>query len=219
MAAGDGLKIIVKGRQTHGALPWNGVDPIVASAHVIAGLQTVVSRDIDLTAAPAVVTIGTINGGVRSNIIPDSVVMLGTIRTFDPAMREQIHDRVTRTVQSIAESFGAKAIVDITKGGSAVTYNDPALVARMRPTLERAVGRDKVFAGKQTTTSEDFSLYQQKVPGIFFFLGITPKGADPATVAPNHSPRFFADEAALVPGMKALANMAVDYLAGGKLVQ
>lgn len=218
MAAGDVLHIVVRGRQTHGALPWNGVDPIVAAAQIITGIQTVVSRQIDLTAAPAVVTIGAIDGGVRYNIVPDSVTMVGTIRTFDPAMREDIHARLKRTAESIAQSMGATAVVTIDRGNP-VTFNDPALVARMRPTLERVVGRERVYTARPTTTAEDFALYQQKVPGMFFFLGVTPEGADPKTVAPNHSPRFFADEGALVPGMKTLANVAADYLLGGKMAQ
>jgi amidohydrolase len=214
MASSDQLRIVVHGRQTHGALPWNGVDPVVASAQVITGIQTVVSRQIDLTTAPAVVTIGSINGGVRSNIVPDSVVMVGTIRTFDMAMRRDIHARLRRTAESNAQSLGATAKVTIAEGAP-VTYNDPALVARMRPTLERVAGPERVFTPPLTTTAEDFSIYAQQVPAMFFFLGVTPKGADPATVAPNHSPRFFADEAALVPGVKAMANLAADYLLGG----
>jgi amidohydrolase len=144
--------------------------------------------------------------------------MIGTIRTFDMAMRDDIQARLTRTAQGIAQSMGASAAVVIEKG-EGITYNDPALVARMRPTLERVLGPDRVVAAPPTTTTEDFSVYQQKVPGMFFFLGVTPTGTDPKSVAPNHSPRFFADEAALVPGLKAMANLALDYLAGGKAVQ
>ncbi len=216
MAASDTLEITVRGRQTHGALPWEGIDPIVVSSQIVLGLQTIVSRQADLTKAPAIVTIGSIQGGNRYNIIPDEVKLTGTIRSFDPAMRLDIHDRIRRTAENIAEAGGATATVKITFG-SVVTYNDPALTQRMGPTLKRVAGADHwIPNGRVTTTAEDFADYQQKVPGVFFFLGITPRDADPKTVAPNHSPRFFADEAALPVGVRALANLAVDYLAAGK---
>lgn len=216
MAAADVLTIEVKGRQTHGALPWSGVDPIVVSSQIVLGLQTIVSRQEDLTVGPAIVTIGSIQGGNRYNIIPEDVKMVGTIRSFDPAMRDEIHARIQRTAERIAESGGATAKVTI-ETGNAVTYNDPALTQRMGPTLKRVAGADKWFPnGRVTTTAEDFSAYQKRVPGIFFFLGITPKGTDPKSAAPNHSPRFFADEAALPVGVRALSNLAVDYLLGGK---
>lgn len=216
MAASDTLEITVRGRQTHGALPWEGIDPIVVSSQIVLGLQTIVSRQADLTKAPAIVTIGSIQGGNRYNIIPDDVKLTGTIRSFDPAMRLDIHDRIRRTAENIAEAGGATATVKITFG-SVVTYNDPALTQRMGPTLKRVAGADHwIPNGRVTTTAEDFADYQQKVPGVFFFLGITPRDADPKTVAPNHSPRFFADEAALPVGVRALANLAVDYLAAGK---
>jgi amidohydrolase len=211
MASGDQLTIVVKGRQTHGALPWSGVDPIVVASQIVSTLQTVVSRQIDLTKAPAVLTIGSMHGGVRYNIVPDSVYMIGTLRTFDMKMRDDIQMRVKRTVTSIAEASGATATVKF-DGANPVTFNDTALTRQMRPTLERVLGRDHVSSAQITTTSEDYSLFQQKVPGIFFFLGITPKGTDPKTAAPNHSPRFFVDEAALGPGVRAMANLAVDYL-------
>jgi amidohydrolase len=214
MAAGDTLRITVRGRQTHGALPWAGVDPIVAAAQIVLGLQTVVSRQSELTAGPAIVTIGLIQGGNRRNIIPDEVRMEGTIRTFDEDMRREIHARVRRTAEQIAQASGATAQVEI-ETGNRVTWNDPALAERMGPTLKRVAGEGRVDpAGRPTTTSEDFADYQAKVPGLFFFLGVTPKGADPAGVAPNHSPRFFADEAALPLGVRALAHLAVDFLTG-----
>jgi amidohydrolase len=219
MAAGGTLRIVVRGRQTHGAIPWNGVDPIVVASQIVLGLQTVVSRQIDLTASPAIVTVATINGGVRNNIIPDSVVMTGTIRTFDETQRQQIPALVKRTAESIAAASGATAIVDASVGGT-ITYNDPALVDRMRPTVERVVGTGisgaKVLAGPPTTTSEDFSLYQAQVPGIFMFLGVTPEGTDPSRAAPNHSPKFFADERALPIGVRLLSEMAVDFLESAK---
>ena len=215
MAAGGTLRIVVHGRQTHGAMPWNGVDPIVVASQIVLGLQTIVSRQTDLTASPAIVTVATINGGVRNNIIPDSVVMTGTIRTFDETQRQQLPMLVRRTAESIAAAAGATATVEASVAGS-ITYNDPALVDRMRPTVERVVGAGipgaKVFPGPQTTTSEDFSLYQQRVPGIFMFLGGTPEGTDPKLAAPNHSPKFFVDERALPIGVRLLSELAVDFL-------
>lgn len=213
MAGGDTLTITVRGRQTHGGLPWGGVDPIVVASQIVLGLQTIVSRQLDLTTAPAVVTIGKIEGGNRTNIVPDEVRMGGTIRTFDPEMRKQVHERVRRTATSIAQAAGASAEVRIDPGDP-ITYNDPALTARMTESLKRVAAADFNPNAPVTTTAEDFSIYQQKVPGVFFFLGVTPKGADPATVAINHSPRFFVDESALVTGVRALASVAVDYLAG-----
>ncbi len=213
MASGDQFRIVVRGRQTHGALPWNGVDPIVTASQIVLALQTLVSRTVDLTLTPAVVTVGMIRGGVRNNIVPDSVELVGTIRTFHEATRDSLHARVVRTAEGIARAAGATAAVTTTRGYP-VTINDPALTERMVPTLRRTLGAANVIPGAQTTTAEDFSLFQRKVPGMFFFLGVTPLGADPLKVAPNHSPRFFADEGALVPGMRALAHLAVDYLFG-----
>jgi amidohydrolase len=216
MASGDGFRIVVRGRQTHGALPWNGIDPIVTASQIVLALQTLVSRTVDLTLTPAVVTVGMIRGGVRNNIVPDSVEMIGTIRTFDEATRDSLAVRIARTAEGIARSAGAVAVVTTTRGYP-VTVNDPALTERMVPTLRRTLGAANVLPAQQTTTAEDFSLYQRKVPGMFFFLGVTPKGTDPRTAAPNHSPRFFADEGALLPGMRALANLTVDYLFGPPL--
>jgi amidohydrolase len=211
MAAADGLTITVHGRQTHGALPWKGVDPIVVASQIVLGLQTIVSRQAELTTAPAVVTIGSLHGGNRGNIIPDTVTMVGTIRTFDPAMQKTLHERIRRAVGAIAESAGATAEALI-ETQTPVTYNDPALTARMAPTLARVAGGAVNANATVTTTAEDFSLYQQKVPGLFFFVGSTPKGVDPETAPPNHSPRFFLDEGALAVGVRALANLTVDYM-------
>ena len=213
MASSDRFEIIVHGRQTHGALPWNGVDPNVVASQIVLGLQTITSRQVDLIESPAVVTVGRMNGGVRYNIVPDSTVLEGTIRTFDESMRSSIHERVKRTAESIAASAGATATVNVYRY-TGVTMNDVALTERMAPTLRRVAGADKVAIAKQTTTAEDFALYEQKVPGMFFFLGIVPKGQDASKAAPNQSPRFFVDEAALVPGIRALASLAVDYLQG-----
>ena len=211
MASSDELRIVVRGRQTHGALPWRGVDPIVTAAQVVLGLQTITSRQTDATLAPAVVTIGMIQGGVRFNIIPDSVLLVGTVRAFDEAMRRDIHERIRRTATNIAEASGATADVRITLG-NAVTTNDSALVQRMLPSLRRINGEQGVGTAQLTTTAEDFSALANRVPGIFLFLGVTPPGAVNDTVAANHSPRFFADEGALPVGVRALANLALDYL-------
>jgi amidohydrolase len=210
MASSDILRIVVRGKQTHGAVPWGGVDPISVSAQIVNGLQTIVSRQVDLTNAPAVVTIGRINGGIRFNIIPDSVVMEGTIRALDPQMQKDIHARIKRTAELIAQSAGAVADVRIDLVNP-VTVNDPALTEQMLPTLRRVAG-GQLFPVRPRTVAEDFAKFQQKVPGLFFYLGVNQKGADPAKVAENHSPYFFVDEGALPVGVRALAHLAVDYL-------
>ena len=211
MASSDAFRVVVRGRQTHGALPWAGIDPIVVASQIVIGLQTIASRQIDVTAAPAIITVGAINGGVRYNIIPDTVVMIGTIRTFDTAVRNDIHNRVRRTAESIAQSAGATAQVTIDTA-TAVTYNDPALTESIVPTLRAVAGTNHVGLAPMITAAEDFSRYQQRIPGVFFFLGITPPGSDPAKVAPNHSPRFYVDEAAFPVGVRVMARLAVDYL-------
>ena len=211
MAAADWLSIKVKGRQTHGAVPWGGVDPIVVASQIVLGLQTIASRQIDITKYPAIVTIGMIQGGNRGNIIPDSVMLVGTIRTFDDAMRKDIHARIKRTAESIAASAGATAEVLIPPYGL-VTYNDPALTERMVPTLQRVAGSDQVRVGQLTTGAEDFPEYTREIPGLYFFLGVTPADQDALTAAKNHSPYFYADEGALPLGVRAMANLAVDYL-------
>ena len=216
MAASDTVQITVKGRQTHGALPWGGVDPIVVASQVVLGLQTIISRQADLTKAPAVLTLGIFDGGVRANIIPDEAKLEGTLRTFDPAMQDDVHERIRRTATHIAQSAGATAEVTITRSNP-VTWNDRALTERMAPSLRRVSPVGFEDDTQVTTTAEDFAHYQKKVPGMFFFLGVTPEGTDPATAARNHSPRFYADEGALVPGVRAMASLAVDFLAGGPI--
>jgi amidohydrolase len=211
MASSDKLKITVHGRQTHGAAPWLGVDPIVTAAQVVLGLQTVVSRTQDLTQEPAVVTIGAIKGGVRENIIPDSVEMRGTIRTFNEEMRDDIHERVTTLAESISRGSRAGCTVCIDKNYP-VTVNDPVLTEAMVPTLRRVAGEQGLHLVPKVTGSEDFSFFQRIVPGLFFFIGVTPPGTDPAKAYSNHSPRFFADERALVLGVRSLAHVACDYL-------
>ncbi|HEX6314425.1 MAG TPA: amidohydrolase [Gemmatimonadaceae bacterium] len=210
MASSDNFYITVKGRQTHGALPWNGIDPIVTASQIVLGIQTLTSRQTDLTLTPAVVTVGMMRGGIRTNIVPDSVEMAGTIRTFDESVRAQLHERLTKMAESIAAANGASASVRIQKM-TPVTYNDPPLTNRMVATLERVLGKDKVTVGRPTTTAEDFSFFQQAAPGMFFFIGVTPKDRL-GQAAPNHSPKFFADEGVLVPGMRAMANLAIDFL-------
>jgi amidohydrolase len=193
------------------------VDPIVTSAQIINGLQTIVSRQLDLTEAAAVVTIGKISGGVRSNIIPESVEMVGTIRTLDPEMQTLVHERIRRTAENIAESQGAKADVTITRGYP-VTYNNPELTAWALPSLERAAGKDKVQLIPATTGAEDFSFFAQKVPGLFLFVGGMPLNADPSKVASDHTPDFFIDESGMITGVKAMLNLTLDYMNQGKAV-
>ncbi len=212
MAASDRLRIVVHGEQTHGAYPWRGVDPITVAAQIVLGLQTITSRQLDKTKAPAVISIGSIHGGVRSNIIPDEVELVGTIRTFDETMREDLLARVRRTAAGIAEASGATVEVTV-DGGYPVVDNDPELTAWMLPSLRRVAGAEHVKLRSTTMGAEDFAFYQREVPGVFFFLGIVPEGTDPAKAASNHSPRFFVDEGALPIGVRALAHVVVDYLA------
>ena len=211
MASGDGFTIRITGKQTHGAVPWGGIDPIVVGAQIVMALQTIVSRSVNITEAPAVVTIGAFNGGNRFNIVPETVELLGTVRAFNEDVRKDIHRRIRDIATKTAEASGAKA--DITYGiGYPATINDPALTERMAPTLQRVAGADNVRLSALTGTAEDFSFFQQKVPGMFFFLGVTPKDVDPKTAPQNHSPLFFADESALPVGVRALTSLALDYL-------
>lgn len=213
MASSDTFDIIVKGRQTHGALPWNGVDPVVIAAQIILGLQTIVSRQTNLTVTPAVITVGTLQGGQRANIVPGEVKMSGTIRSFDPAMRDQILVQIKRTAENLAVASGATAEVSI-DAGYPVTWNDPALTAKMLPSLRRVAGAAVLTDIPPSTTSEDFSFYGKDVPAMLFFLGVNSPGTAPADWAPNHSPRFNPDEGALLTGVRALASLAADYLIG-----
>ena len=211
LAASNSFTIIVHGRQSHGGRPWDGVDPIVISAQVIVGLQTIVARQTDITTVPAIVTIGSLHGGVRNNIIPDSVVMQGSIRTFDRAQRDSIFARVVRTATHIAASGGARATVKI-DSGYGVTRNDEALTAQMLPSLERAAGRENVWVMPLRTVSEDFSFFQERVPGVFVFLGVIPREQNVESAPANHSPLFFVDEAALPVGVRTLSSLALDWL-------
>lgn len=214
-ASGDNYKIIVHGRQTHGAIPWGGIDPIVVGAQIVLGLQTIVSRQVDLSTANAIVTVGAFNAGNRTNIIPDSAVMIGTVRTFGEAVRKEIHERIRKTAEGIAQSAGARVTVE-TEFGYPVTVNDPALTARMLPTLRRVAGAERVAEQPRTTTAEDFSRYAAIVPGMIFSLGVTPTSRDPRTAASNHSPLFEADEGALPVGVRLMSSLAIDFLTSHK---
>ncbi|WP_345270385.1 amidohydrolase [Nibrella viscosa] len=211
MAAVDSYSIKVKGKQTHGANPWSGVDPIVTSSQIVMGLQTIVSRNLPLTDAAAVVTVGAIHGGIRQNIIPEEVNMIGTIRSFTPDMQQTIHRRINEIAGHIAESAGAKADVKIDVMYP-VTYNDPKLTDQMVPTLEAVAGKNKVVITPAWTGAEDFSFYQQKVPGFFFFLGGMAKGKKLEEAAPHHTPDFQIDESGFTLGVKALCHLTVDYM-------
>lgn len=211
MASADRLTISVRGRQTHGALPWGGIDPIVVASQIVLGLQTIQSRQVNVMKEPSVITIGAIHGGVRFNIIPDAVEMIGTVRTFDEAMRNDIHQRIKNTAEMIAKSAGATAEVTISKDYP-VTVNDPGVTEQVVPTLNTVAGVDNVSVGLKVTGSEDFPEYMKHVPGFFFFIGGRPKGMDPNKAAPNHSPRFSIDESGLLVGVRALAHLTVDYL-------
>jgi len=210
MAAVDSFKIKVHGKQTHGAYPWLGIDPIVIASQIVLGLQTIPSRQVDSSLAPSIVTVGAIHGGVRNNIIPDDVEMLGTIRSLDAKMRDEIHARIKRTAEDIAASGGGKADVEITTGYP-ITYNDPALTETMAPTLKRVSGGNAQVVNA-VLGAEDFSFYQQKVPGLFFWVGTRPKNQSAEEAASNHSPKFYIDESGLLLGVRALAHVAVDYL-------
>ena len=212
MASAQRLEITIKGSQTHGARPWAGVDPIMTGAAIVNALQTIVSRQVDITKAPAVVTLATFHGGVRNNIIPDTAQLTGTIRTYDADMRSDIHQKIRDIAANTAASMGAEVEVFIDEGVP-VTYNDPDLAEAMAPTLERVYGEENVSIADRITGAEDFSVYQEQVPGLFFFIGGRPADIPAEEAIPNHSPYFYVDEAAFQPAVRAMANLAVDYLA------
>ena len=211
MAAADRFVIKVKGKQTHGSQPWNGIDPITVSAEIILGLQLIVARKMELTKEAAVISVGKIQGGVRNNIIPEEVEMIGTIRTLDSEMQTRIHEEIRRTATKIAESFGAEADVDI-QIGYPVTNNNIELTREMIPTLFRVAGEDNVLLSAAKTGAEDFSYYANEVPGFFFFLGGRPKDVSVFDAAPHHTPDFFIDESGFQLGVKSMCNLALDYL-------
>ncbi len=213
MASSDSFRIVVKGKQTHGARPWGGVDPIVIAAQIVLGLQTIASRQIDVTLEPSIITVGMIRGGNRSNIIPDEVEMVGTIRTFNEAMRKDIHARIKHTAETIASSAGGSAVATVAYGYD-VTNNHEKLTERAVATLRRVAGGPNVFVGPKGTGAEDFSAYQKVIPGFFFFVGITPKDIPPEKLGVNHSPLFMVDESQLQLGVRALSGLVLDYLDG-----
>ena len=213
LAAVDSFKLKVQGKQTHGARPWNGVDPIVVASQIILGLQTIASRQVDVTQAPSIVTVGRIAGGVRNNVIPDSVEMEGTIRTFDAAMREQIHMRIERTARLIAQSAGASIEFELTYGYPA-TINDPALTEKMTPTLQRVAGEGGLVSVQPQTVAEDFSYFANETPGLYLFLGNGEPGKDPQMLPSNHSPLFDMYEPGMELGVRAFTHLVVDYLQG-----
>ncbi len=211
MASAQRFDITINGRQTHGARPWLGVDPVVIGAQIVNALQTIVSRQIDITQAPAVVTVATFEAGIRNNIVPAMASLSGTIRTFDADVRAQIHEKITRIATMIGEAQGASVAVEIDPGVP-VTYNDPELTAAMAPTLRKVFGRDQVYISARVTGAEDFSFFQEQVPGFFFYIGGRPLDVLPENAIPNHSPFFTADESALVPGVRVMSQLAIDYL-------
>jgi amidohydrolase len=210
MAASDRFQIMVKGKQTHGAMPWNGVDPVVTAAQIVLGLQTIASRQVDVTLAPSIISIGRIEGGVRNNVIPDQVELEGTIRSFDEAMRRDIHERMERTARSIAEASGADIDFELELGNPPVV-NDPDLLTRMVPSLRRVT---TVHDVTPQTVAEDFSEYALRTPGLFMFLGNGPGDADPTTLPVNHSPYFDVHEPNLEVGVRVFSHLVVDYLQG-----
>jgi len=212
MAGSQPWKAVVNGKQTHGSRPWQGIDPIVTAAQIINGLQTVVSRQVDITRNPAVVSVGAIKGGVRNNIIPDSVEMIGTIRTFEDAQYQQITLAMRRMVENVAEANGTTAVFTLDEYRNPVTFNDPALTARMLPSLRKAAGDANVREIPLITGAEDFAYFAKAVPGLFFMVGVTPVGTDPVAAPSNHSPLFYLDEAALPIATRAMTQLAVDYL-------
>lgn len=211
MAASDWFTIKVKGKQSHGAAPWMGIDPIVVSAQIINGLQTIVSRQTELTKEAAVITVGRFQAGVRENIIPEEAFMAGTIRTLDEDMQQKIHEKIKLTATKIAESAGATAEVVIVNK-TPVTYNDVALTEKMVSSLEKAAGVENVVRINAVTGAEDFAFFQQKIPGFFFFVGAMPPDQDPNKVPAHHTPDFMIDERGMLTGLKAMLNVTLDYM-------
>lgn len=209
MAASQSFEINVKGKQSHGSTPWTSIDPIMASVKIIDGLQTLISREMPLTKEGIVLSIGKIKSGVRSNIIPESAQIIGTLRTLDVDMQKQINKRMKEMVPAIAKAYRAEATIDIAKGYP-ITYNDPALTKQMLPSLQSAAGQDRVVEIKAITGAEDFSFFQKEVPGLYFFLGgMTPGNTTPF---PHHTPDFYIDEGGLLLGVKTFIQMSIDYL-------
>ena len=211
MAAVNEFRIDLEGVQTHGSTPWTGIDPIVTAAQIVNNIQTIVSRSLPLTEAGAVVTIGSIHGGVRSNIIPESLYMLGTIRTLDEAMKATVLRRLEEIVYNTAKANNAKAKITY-QVSYPVTYNDPGLYENMLPSLKRINGPENVHFMNAITGAEDFSFFQKEVPGLYFFIGGAQKGTDPKKAAPHHTPDFYVDDSAMLTGVKSMTTLALDYL-------
>ncbi|CAI8307470.1 MAG: putative hydrolase YxeP [uncultured Bacteroidota bacterium] len=211
MAASQRFVINVKGKQAHGSTPWQSVDPIVTSAQIINGLQTLISRESELTEEGAVISVGSIHSGIRFNIIPESLEMIGTIRTLDKDMKELIRKRMQEMVPAIAQAYRAEATVTI-QDGADITFNNEALTEKMIPTLERVAGKENVYEINAITGAEDFSYFQNEVPGLFFFLGGTPLDMKESDAPSHHTPSFIVDDASMKLGVKALSNLAVDFL-------
>ncbi len=212
MAASDFWRIEVLGKQSHGARPWQGIDPVVAAAQIVNALQTVVSRQIDITLNPAVVTVGAINSGVRYNIVPDRAELIGTIRTFDPKQRETVIANMQRIVEHTAMANGATATFQIEPGSNPVLFNDPELTEKMVPSLMRIAGEGRMSLSPLITGAEDFAFFAQKVPSMYFRVGVTPADRDPQTAPSNHSDYFYVDEKAIPIALRAMTQVAVDYL-------
>ncbi|AMQ55729.1 amidohydrolase [Algoriphagus sanaruensis] len=210
-AAVDNLEIIVHGTQAHGASPWSGVDPVVTASQILTGLQTILSRSVNVTQNPAVVTVGAIHGGIRHNIIPEKVEMIGTIRTFGEDQQDLVHRRITEIATNIAESAGARAEVNITKLYPS-TVNDPDLTAKMVSTLEAAAGKENVRVNPPVTGAEDFSFYQREKPGLFIGLGGMKKGGDPTKTPSHHTPDFYIDESGFILGLRVMSYFVVDFM-------
>ena len=214
MAAVDPFKIVIHGKQAHGAYPWKSVDPITTAAQMIMSLQTIVSRELKLIDDAAVVTIGSIHGGNRSNIIPNEVEMVGTIRTLNHAAREHVYEAMARKVKGIADSMGATAELTLPLDYNyPITFNDPALTAKMLPTVERTAGKENTILAKPVTGAEDFSFYQEQVPGLFMWLGGKPLDVPVADSPAHHTPEFYVDDSGMKLGVRVMANLTLDYMA------
>lgn len=211
MASSDWFTIKVNGKQSHGAYPWQSVDPIVTASQIIIGLQTIVSRNVNLSQNAAVVSVGQINAGVRSNIIPESLTMTGTIRTLDAETQDFIHGKIKTIATNIATSAGGSAEVAIYKK-TLITYNEPSLTEQMLPTLQEAAGKENVILTEAVTGAEDFSFYQAKIPGLYYFIGGMPKGKKPSDMPSHHTPDFYIDEGSFVLGMTTMAHLTLDYM-------
>ena len=211
MAAVNEFRIDLKGVQTHGSTPWTGKDPIVTAAQIVNSLQTIVSRSLPLTEAGAVVTIGSIHGGVRSNIIPEDLYMLGTIRTLDNGMKATVLKRLEEIVHNVAKSNNIESKITYLVSYP-ITFNDPYLYEEILPTLERVNGKKNVHLMKAITGAEDFSYFQEKVPGTYFFIGGQKPDVDLSTVAPHHTPDFYVDDSAISTGIRSMVGLTLDYI-------